>query len=339
MERDNHAAVDAFVPEGSGAVRFHRQLAALLAGYEVHSFPATFERTPWRLRRLRPQHTSIIHSPPDLAVWVKPPQSALVTSFLNYVLDAEMRRHSTFAQRLHYRTDLRLFTKLAVRQAAVVTAVSHATAQLIREDLSFNGPIHVIPNSVDSVRFCPSAGPAPQRVLFCANPSRRKGFHWLNAIAKGIGDLAELACVTGSRDTIRSDHSHLKLLGGVAPEQLPDLYRSATVFVLPSIREGMSLAQLEAMATGLPVVAWRVPSSMELLGDVQDRLLAELGDVDGFVERVRWLLLNPEQALAIGARNRELMIRSHQPRQMAQAYADIFARLASASSKLRTSAE
>jgi len=94
--------------------------------------------------------------------------------------------------------------------------------------------------------------------------------------------------------------------------------------VLPSIREGMSLAQLEAMASGLPVVAWRVPSSIELLGDIQNEFLADLGDVDGFIERVRWLLCNPERSRQIGARNRALMVSSHQPATMAEAYSKIF---------------
>ena len=161
-------------------------------------------------------------------------------------------------------------------------------------------------------------------MLFCATPSRRKGFHWLNAIAKGISDLAELACATGSRVTPAGDHDCLNLLGAVSPDALPELYRSASVFVLPSVREGMSLAQLEAMATGLPVVAWRVPSSVELLGDMQLDFLPELGDIDGFIERVRHLLRNPELALKLGTRNRNLMLSSHQPSAMAAAYSALF---------------
>ena len=332
---DPHSpSVTAIVPTGSGAIGFHRQLATLLSNYDVVSYSPKLELTPWRLRRYRPGNRNLIHASPDHAVWVTPPGSLLVASFLNYVLDPEMRAHSTLAQRVHYRTDLRLFTRRAMKRAAAVTAVSHATAQLARDDLGYDGPILVIPNSVDTNRFCPGDG-APhsgsRRVLFCATPSRRKGFHWLDAIAKGIVDIAELACATGNRVTPVGDHSQLKQLGAISPNSLPELYRSANVFILPSVREGMSLAQLEAMATGLPVVAWRVPSSMELLGDIQSDMLAELGDVDGFVERVRWLLCNPDRALEMGARNREFVIRSHQPAAMAKAYSSLFAEVAYAS--------
>lgn len=321
-------SITAFVPEGSGAVRFHRQLATMLPSYCVRSYPSSFELAPWRMRRLRTGNGELIHSSPDHAIWVTPPDSPLVASFLNYVLDPQMRAYSTIAQRIHYMTDLRLFTRRALKRAAAVTAVSNATADLVRSDLGFSGPIHVIPTSVDSSRFSPleeSAFRAIPRVLFCGTPSYRKGFQWLDAIAKGIGDIAELACATGNRALPAGDHSRLKLLGAILPDTLPELYRSANVFILPSVREGMSLAQLEAMATGLPIVAWRVPSSMELLGDIQGDLLAELGDVDGFTERVRWLLFNPDRALEIGARNRALVVRSHQPSDMVNAYAALFA--------------
>jgi len=319
--------ITAVVPTGSGALVFHRQLADLLRGYDVLDYPPAWERTPWNLTRLRARAGRIVHMSPDHAAFATPSGSALVATFLNYVLDAGMRAHSSLAQRMHYLTDLRLFTRLGLRRATVVTAVSHATAQIVRDDLNYSGTIHVIPNSVDSGRFHPADESRPsrhRRVLFCATPSRRKGFHWLDAIAEGVSDLAELACATGSRVSLEGTGGRLVLLGAIQPENLPKLYRSADVFVLPSIREGMSLAQLEAMASGLPVVAWRVPSSIELLGDIQSEFLADLGDVDGFIERVRWLLCNPERSRQIGARNRALMVSSHQPATMAEAYSKIF---------------
>jgi glycosyltransferase involved in cell wall biosynthesis len=250
-----------------------------------------------------------------------------VATFHNYVLDPGMRAHGTLLQRLHYATDLRLFTRRSLARATAVTAVSRATADLVRDDLGYAGTLHVIPNSVDGDRFSPATSKNERRrarVLFCGTPSRRKGFHWLDAVAAGIGDVADLVCATGGRDAPQGETRHLTLLGAVRPEAMPDLYRSVDAFVLPSVREGMSLALLEAMASGLPVVAWRVPSAVELLGEDEGGLLATLGDVDGLVERLRWLLGRRDKAAAMGARNRAHAVARHSPRLMADRYASLF---------------
>ena len=52
-----------------------------------------------------------------------------------------------------------------------------------------------------------------------------------------------------------------------ARSDTPDLMRSFDVFVLPSLNEGISNTILEAMATGLPVVAGRVGGNPELVAD------------------------------------------------------------------------
>lgn len=59
----------------------------------------------------------------------------------------------------------------------------------------------------------------------------------------------------------------VRLPGHVADDVLPCLYRHATAFVFPSLYEGFGLPPLEAMACGVPVVASRVSSLPEILGD------------------------------------------------------------------------
>jgi glycosyltransferase involved in cell wall biosynthesis len=67
------------------------------------------------------------------------------------------------------------------------------------------------------------------------------------------GDGPEAARLEGVARTMALGEA-LRFTGRVPRESLPDLYRRASVFVLPSEREGMPNAQLEAMASGLPVV-------------------------------------------------------------------------------------
>ncbi len=55
--------------------------------------------------------------------------------------------------------------------------------------------------------------------------------------------------------------------GYLSQEDLPALYRSASLFLFPSLYEGFGLPPLEAMACGVPVIASRVSSLPEVLGE------------------------------------------------------------------------
>lgn len=61
--------------------------------------------------------------------------------------------------------------------------------------------------------------------------------------------------------------SRVKLLGYVADEHLPALFRGATAFVFPSIFEGFGLPPLEAMASGAAVIASNAASLPEVVSD------------------------------------------------------------------------
>jgi len=62
-------------------------------------------------------------------------------------------------------------------------------------------------------------------------------------------------------------HKHVRFLGYIPDETLAVLYRSAEVFVFPSLYEGFGLPPLEAMASGTPVVTSNVSSLPEVAGD------------------------------------------------------------------------
>jgi glycosyltransferase involved in cell wall biosynthesis len=79
-------------------------------------------------------------------------------------------------------------------------------------------------------------------------------------------------------------------------------YRSADVFALPSSREGLPVALLEAMATGLPTIASRLPGSTDtIVDDGRTGVLVAPGDVDALAGAIEQLLTNREIASAIGA--------------------------------------
>ena len=103
----------------------------------------------------------------------------LVITFHNYVLDRWMRQYSSLAQKIHYATDLKLWTYLAIKRASALTAVSRFTAGIVKKDMGVDSPVRVIYNGIDGELFRPSPLKKPRRkeiaVLFSGNLTRRKG--------------------------------------------------------------------------------------------------------------------------------------------------------------------
>ena len=74
------------------------------------------------------------------------------------------------------------------------------------------------------------------------------------------GRLEALAQQEGARE-------HVLFLGRIADCELPDLYRAADLFVLPSTGEGFGIAFIEAMACGTPAIGLAVGGAPDALGD------------------------------------------------------------------------
>ena len=80
--------------------------------------------------------------------------------------------------------------------------------------------------------------------------------------------------------------------GIVSSEDLPDLYRCADLLLLPSLDEGFGLPVLEAMASGIPVVASNRGALPEIVGEAG--LLVDPGDIGAMVKGAAAILQQPE---------------------------------------------
>jgi glycosyltransferase involved in cell wall biosynthesis len=86
-------------------------------------------------------------------------------------------------------------------------------------------------------------------------------------------------------------------------------FRLADVFVLPSRREGLPVALMEAMSCGLPCVASLLPGATDtLIVDGVSGRLVPVGDVEAFAAAIADLLRNPERAAALGMAARAIVL-------------------------------
>ena len=86
------------------------------------------------------------------------------------------------------------------------------------------------------------------------------------------------------------------------------LLAAADLFCLPSRREGMGVALLEAMAAGLPVVASRVGGMVEAFEDGVSGLHVEVGDTQGLALALGSVVEDPQRAASLGAAARARVV-------------------------------
>jgi glycosyltransferase involved in cell wall biosynthesis len=196
-----------------------------------------------------------------------------------------------------YAVYMRLMTRLAVRSADRIIAVSNSTRDDLRRVLRVPDDKVVVIHEAVAPEFAapPGAeaieavahryGIRPPYCLFVGNVEPRKNlarliaaFGLLRARAERPGAArAPQLVLVGTRGwlyngilaavDVQGGAPDIVFTGYVPPADLPALYAGAACFVFPSLYEGFGLPVLEAMAAGAPVVASRVGAIPEVAGD------------------------------------------------------------------------
>jgi phosphatidyl-myo-inositol dimannoside synthase len=208
------------------------------------------------------------------------------------------------------------------RRASSVTAISVKHQELAHETLP-DLTIPIIYNGVETDVFFPAAHSNPSLSIVCVGRLiERKGQHHLleayaqlrrqlpqapvRLILAGTGD-AEPALMRLASELAIADS--VEFVGFVSREQMPALYRQADVFVLASQSEGMSIALLEAMASGLPVVVTDTGGTQELISPEQNGLVVDWGDVGQLTAALRRLVEDSAMRQRMGENNRATALR------------------------------
>ncbi|WP_371497941.1 glycosyltransferase family 4 protein [Kitasatospora sp. NBC_00374] len=199
-----------------------------------------------------------------------------------------------------------------LRAAAAVIVLTESQAAFVRDGYRVAPQrVFVVPNGVGAEYFMPvrETSGEPLRLLFVGRLSAQKNVgRLLEAVSLlkrpvalrivGDGELrTELAAQAD-----RLGLTGVEFAGGLLGEELVRAYAQADVFVLPSDKEGMPLAALEAMAAALPVVATAVPGNRELLDGTG--LLAE-PEPAALAAAIDALAADPELRLRLARRSAE----------------------------------
>ena len=100
--------------------------------------------------------------------------------------------------------------------------------------------------------------------------------------------------------------------------------RGLHCFVLPSLAEGISNTILEAMASGLPVVATHVGGNADLVADGKTGIVVPAADVQALADALTSLAFAPECAAAMGAAGRAAVEARFSLSAMVAAYRNLY---------------
>jgi glycosyltransferase involved in cell wall biosynthesis len=232
-----------------------------------------------------------------------------------------------------------------MRRSRAVVAVSRDIASgVCAGNWADPSRLHTVLNGVDLDQFQPGSDRDPVRRALGISPGARV----LGTVARLSPEKDQATLLRAFRQLARElPSAHLMLVGdgalrselerlardlGLAERthflgerrDIASLLRAMDVFCLPSLTEGTSLTLLEAMATGLPVVATAVGGNPEVVADQVSGLLVKPGEPDQLAHALLCVFQDGQWARRLGHAGREIVRQRYSMQAMVERYAGIY---------------
>ena len=196
--------------------------------------------------------------------------------------------------------------------------IAHSQAALDLIGKYFDDDFRIIPSGIDYARFAAETPPIPdlmdakRNIVFVGRQEQRKGLPYLiEAFARLKAEMPETRLIiVGPDGGIRpaceryieeNNVEDVIFTDYVSEEDLPRYYRSGDVFCAPNTgHESLGLILLEAMASGLPIVASRIPGFAAVVKDGEQGLLVPPRDSEALCEALKRMLSDAGMREAMG---------------------------------------
>lgn len=218
-------------------------------------------------------------------------------------------------QRNYYRSVGRLISKVTSR---IICLTESDAEQMMRLGCSPD-KLRIVPNGIDCEMFKPDDECLDNVIVYSGRFVQQKGLnHLIEAMKIVVKDLPDTKLVmTGNgplfpmmHDLVnKSGLSNNVLFKGMVPlDELVRTINSSSVFVLPSLMEGMPRSLLEAMACGKPVVGSDIPGINDVVTSGENGVLVSPQDPIALAESLSLLLTDKNLRRKLGQNARQLML-------------------------------
>lgn len=298
---------------------------------EITWLPLRAEYAPWAVHIPRPPAwATVVHVSTWLHTRFIPRSLPLVATIHHAVHHPDASAYKGPLRAAYHRWWIAPNERRVLRLAQRVVAVSQFVAESTRHSL-LDVPLQVIYNGVDTERFCPGTRQRqpgePFKLLFVGSWMARKGVDLLAPILRQLGEGFVLHYTGGP--AAAKDKAHMppnmidigRLQGDAA---VVAAMQNADALLFPSRSEGFGLVAAEAMACGLPVIAARSASLVEVVADGQTGVLCPPDDVAAFVAAARSLAADTAQYRVLGKAARRWVEANFSEESVLHNYLDIY---------------
>jgi len=198
------------------------------------------------------------------------------------------------------------FTHPIWKRAKKVIAVSDYTRQLALKHYAVN--IQVIHNGADVKHLSPSAIKVntPPRLVFAGRFVPQKNPFAIVQILSDLKDLDWHCSLLGDGPLLEDVKREIEktglserfdLSGWVTPDVVLDRFSKSDILLMPSLSEGLPVVGVQALATGLAIVASNIGGFFDLVDNARNGYLIDAQDIPAFSSALRGMISDPKVLL------------------------------------------
>jgi len=226
--------------------------------------------------------------------------------------------HRNFILNLSQKAYLYTIGQWEFKKATLIRCLTREDAHEIARYGAPPHKIRIVPNPVDTELFKPSPNRDDNTLIWTGRMVPQKGLSYLiKALSTVVheykhkevrllmtGDGPQKPLIIKLIRKYNIQHN-VSLLGILPRKEVAEHLSKASIFVFPSIKEGMPFSLLEALASGLPAIGTNIPGIKDLIVHGYNGLLVPPRDPEALAEAISYLLDNKNLRLKMGrnARN------------------------------------